>query len=114
MKITSFFCLVIIMTLMASCHVDKCDFEFGTRGVIQKFSNGPTNGGEYYVGTPNEFSGHSVLTTSDPNIDLEALHQSGETVVLHCTYIKRQAENGLLTPKVVDVIHVHEEDFIEE
>jgi hypothetical protein len=101
------------MALISSCHVDKCDFEFGTRGVIQKFSDGPTNGGIYYVGNATSFAGHSVITTNDPNIDLEALHQSGATVVLHCNYIKRQAEDGALTPKVVDVVHVHDEDFIE-
>jgi hypothetical protein len=113
MKGIIFFCLIIIMAVMSSCHVDKCDYRFGTRGVIEKFSDGPTNGGEYYVGTASSFAGHSVLTTSDPNIDLEAMHQSGEVFVLHCNYIKRQAEDGQLTPKVVDVIHVHEEDFTE-
>lgn len=99
---------------MTSCNVDKCNFEFGTRGVIQKFSNGPQNGGEYYVGTPSSFASHSVIRTSNPNIDLEALHQSGQTLVLHCNYIREQAADGQLTPRIVDVVHVHDEDFIDE
>lgn len=114
MKNLNLFCLIIIMTCLSSCYMDKCDFEFGTRGAIQKFSNGPQNGGEYYVGTASSFAGHSVITTSDPNIDLEALHLSGKTVVLHCNYIKEQAADGQLTPKIVDVIHVHDESFIDE
>lgn len=99
---------------MTSCNVDKCNFEFGTRGAIQKFSNGPQNGGEYYVGNATSFAGHSVIRTSNPNIDLEALHQSGQTLVLHCNYIREQAADGQLTPRIVDVVHVHDEDFIDE
>lgn len=103
-----------MLALLSSCHVDKCDFEFGSRGVINKFADGPQNGGEYYIGTATSFAGHSVLTTNDPTIDLEALYQSGEEVVVHCTYIRRQAENDELTPKLVEVIHVHNGDFVEE
>lgn len=113
MKLITFFCLI-IMASMASCNVDKCNFEYGTRGAIQKFSNGPQNGGEYYVGNATSFAGHSIIKTSNPDIDLEALHQSGKTFVLHCNYIKGQAADGQLTPQIVDVIHLHDEDFIDE
>lgn len=114
MKFTKFLFLGLLVTIfIASCGKPKCKFEMGSRGVINKFDGGPQNGGLYYIGDTSSFAAHMVLIANDPSIDLEAVHQSGLEVVIHCNYVRQQAANNQLIPALLDVIHVHNKSFID-